>query len=97
MKANPPTKIGPLISFLDAGRVLLDDGHTRLMAAHLEKVFPQTTHRFMIASAPSRRITPAAIFVVGLSSGPYVATVPMGHCGCCRPERRARSSSTPLP
>jgi hypothetical protein len=40
MKASPPTKLGPLISFLHGGRILLDDGHTRLMAAHLEKVFP---------------------------------------------------------
>jgi hypothetical protein len=40
MKARPPTRIGPLISFLHAGRILLDDGHTRLMAAHLERVFP---------------------------------------------------------
>src|SRR5262249_42042863 len=44
-----------------------------------------TTHRLMIGSAPSRRITPAPIFVVVLSSGPYVASVPMGYCGCWRP------------
>src|SRR5262249_35575716 len=49
------------------------------------------THRFRIGSAPSCRITPAAIFVVVLSSGPYVATVPMGYCGCCRPELQATS------
>src|SRR6516225_424540 len=35
----------------------------------------------MIGSAPSRRTTPAAIFVVVLSSGPYIATVPTGYCG----------------
>jgi hypothetical protein len=41
MKANPPSTIGPLISFQDpTGRMLLDDGHTRLMAAYLENVFP---------------------------------------------------------
>src|SRR5262249_23911296 len=39
------------------------------------------TQRFRIGSSPSWRITPAAIFVVVLSSGPYVATVPMGYCG----------------
>jgi hypothetical protein len=43
MKANPPQAIGPLISFQDfSGRILLDDGHTRLTAAHLEKVDPPT-------------------------------------------------------
>src|SRR5262249_13781814 len=41
--------------------------------------------------------TPAAIFVVVLSSGPYMATVPMGYCGCCRPAPTPRSSSPPLP
>src|SRR5215471_15653639 len=39
------------------------------------------TQRFRIGSAPSCRITPAAIFVVVLSSGPYRATVPMGYSG----------------
>src|SRR5262249_7412937 len=39
------------------------------------------TQRFMIGSAPSYRITPAAIFVVVLSSGPYRATVAMRGCG----------------
>ena len=39
------------------------------------------THRLIIDSAPSRRMTAAAIFVVVLSSGPYRATVPRGHCG----------------
>jgi hypothetical protein len=43
MKANPPARLGPLISFQNAaGHIVLDDGHTRLMAAHLEKVFPKT-------------------------------------------------------
>src|SRR5262249_19217364 len=55
------------------------------------------THCFRIGSAPSRRMTAAAIFVVVWSSGPYRATVPRGYGGCCRPERRARSSSTALP
>jgi hypothetical protein len=48
MKANPPAQIGPLLAFQEpanvippSGRILLDDGHTRLMAAHLEKVFPK--------------------------------------------------------
>src|SRR5262249_52489705 len=40
------------------------------------------TQRFRIGSAFSFRITPAAIFVVVLSSGPYRATVPRGYCGC---------------
>src|SRR5262249_49502672 len=53
--------------------------------------------RFRIGSAPSRRITPAAILVVVLSSGPYRATVPRGYCSCRRPDSRPRSSSTPLP
>jgi hypothetical protein len=47
MKAHPPTEIGPLISFLQAGRILLDDGHTRLMASHLEKVFPPLIRLFL--------------------------------------------------
>src|SRR5215472_17506510 len=34
------------------------------------------TQRFMIGSAPSCRMTPAAIFVVVWSPGPYKATVP---------------------
>src|SRR5262245_48243601 len=55
------------------------------------------TQRFMIGSAPSCRITPAAIFVVVLSSGPYRATVPRGYCGCWRPAPRSRSFSTPVP
>src|SRR5262245_20912516 len=55
------------------------------------------TQRLMIGSAPSCRITPAAIFVVVLSSGPYMASVPMAYCGCGRPAPRPRSSSTPLP
>src|SRR5262249_53075003 len=55
------------------------------------------TQRIRIGSAPSCRITPAAIFVVVLSSGPYMATVPMGYCGCCRPDPRPRSSSPPFP
>jgi hypothetical protein len=43
MKANPPTQIGPLIAIQDSlGRILLDDGHTRLTAAYLEKAFPKT-------------------------------------------------------
>src|SRR5262249_40568849 len=55
------------------------------------------TQRFMMGSAPSRRITPAAILVVVVSSGPYMATVPMGYCGGCRAVPRPRSSPTPLP
>src|SRR5262245_37535556 len=39
------------------------------------------THRFRIGSAPSCGITPAAIFVVVLSLGPYISTVPRGYCG----------------
>src|SRR5262249_17940886 len=38
------------------------------------------THRFMIGSAPSPTLTPAAIFGVVLSSGPYQANVPIGYC-----------------
>jgi hypothetical protein len=38
--------------------------------------------RPQVREAPSCRITPAAIFVVVLSSGPYRATVPMRYCGC---------------
>ena len=43
MKATPPPRIGPLIAYKDiAGHINLEDGHTRLMAAHLEGVFPPT-------------------------------------------------------
>jgi hypothetical protein len=43
MKFAPPGKIGPLIAYKGPpDRILLDDGHTRLMAAHLEMVFPQS-------------------------------------------------------
>src|SRR5262249_14412831 len=44
-------------------------------------VTSEATHRLIIASAPSCTITPAAILVVVLSSGPYKATVPMGYTG----------------
>jgi hypothetical protein len=41
MKGNPPEAIGPLIAYEEIpGRINLEDGHTRLMAAHLEGVFP---------------------------------------------------------
>src|SRR5262249_22234793 len=55
------------------------------------------TQRIRIGSAPSCRITPAAIFVVVLVAGRYMGRVPMGYCGCCRPAPRPRSSSPPLP
>src|SRR5205823_4628277 len=42
------------------------------------------TQRLMIVLAPSCRITPAAILVVVLSSGPYRATVPIGNSGGLR-------------
>src|ERR1022692_95148 len=38
------------------------------------------TQRSMIASAVACMMTPAAIFFVLLSSGPYRATVPRGYC-----------------
>jgi hypothetical protein len=48
MKFDPPTKIGPLIAYEEKpGRIELEDGHTRLMAAHLEGVFPPIIHLYI--------------------------------------------------
>jgi hypothetical protein len=53
MKFAPPTRIGPLIAYENLiayetpGRIELEDGHTRLMAAHLEGVFPPTIQLYI--------------------------------------------------
>ncbi len=40
-KKIPPPTIGPLIGYDEgSGRINLEDGHTRLTAAHLAKAFP---------------------------------------------------------
>lgn len=52
MRATPPAHIGPLIAYERRGGIELEDGHTRLMAAHLESVFPPVI-RLYVGKPPS--------------------------------------------
>ncbi len=48
MKFSRPSKIGPLIAYEEIpAQIKLEDGHTRLMAAHLEGAFPSIIHLYI--------------------------------------------------